>query len=269
MRNQLILTLPTLIIAVLFCSIAVANLQDGLIVYWSFDESDGQTASDVLGSNEATLTGSASWEPNGGKIGGALKLDGTGSTAEDTNGANYINGLSAFSVSVWVKSSSIDSDRGIFHGIDPDGSDDIFTLRYDAKGWAGGGTNVIKAGITTTGGAQAYESTSNMQITEWQHLLLTWSSGSQLALYIDGTLDDPTDNSDATEGEITDVTKFVIGKGAKDGPDKSWNGLIDEIHLYDRVLDAGEIASLASGLNVTPVEARGKLATVWGNLKQN
>ena len=196
-----------------------------------------------------------------------MKLDGSGSSAEDTNGLNYINGLDAFSVSVWVKSTSVDSDRGIFHGIDPDGGDVVFTLRYDAKGWAGGGTNVIKAGINTTGGAQQYESASGVQTTEWQHLVVTWSSGNQLALYIDGSADEPTDNQDATEGEITDATKFVIGKGGKDA-NASWNGLIDEVHLYNRVLETAEITSLASGVNVTPVEARGKLATVWGNLKR-
>lgn len=97
---------------------------------------------------------------------------------------------------------------------------------------------------------------------------MTWSSGEKLALYIDGELDEPTDNGDATEGEIKNVTKFLIGKGAKDNANRSWDGLIDEVHLYDRVLKADEITSLASGLNVTPVEARGKLATVWGNLKR-
>ena len=202
-----------------------------------------------------------------GKLGARWHLMAVGSTVEDTNGANYINGLTAFSISVWVKSASVDSDRGIIHGIDPDGSDNIFTLRYDAKGWAGGGTNVVKAGINTTSGQQQYESASEVQTTEWQHLALTWSSGNLLVLYIDGELDEPTDNTEATEGGITDVEKFLIGKGAKDNESRSWEGLIDEIHLYDRVLEDGEIADLASGLNVTPVEARGKLATLWGSLK--
>ena len=267
MRNKLLLSLFTLIIAVLFSSIAAASLQDGLLVYWSFDESDGTTASDVLGSHEATLTGSASWEP-GGKIGGALKLDGSGgSSAEDSNGANYINGLNAFTVALWVKSTEVNSNKGFIHGKDPSGQDDTFTLRYDSAGFDGKGTNVIKAGITTTGGVTSYESASDVQTTEWQHLALTWSSGNQLALYIDGALDEATNNKDAVEGEITNATKFLIGKGGKDA-NASWNGLIDEVHLYNRVLDDAEITSLASGFNATPVEARGKLATVWGSLKR-
>lgn len=270
MRNQLItLTLFTFIVAVFFCSIVIASLQDGLIVYYPFDEADGKTASDESrNGNDATLTGSASWEPNGGKIGGALKLDGTNSSAEDDDGGDYINGLDAFSVSVWVKSDSVGHDRGIFHGIDPGGGDIVFTLRYDSASWeVKGGTNLIKGAITTTGGVLPYESKSNVQTTEWQHLVFAWRSGEQLSLYIDGTLDDdPIFNADAKNGEISGASKFVIGRGAKDGAALGWPGLIDDFRLYDRVLEVKEIADLASGS--LPVEPTGKLATTWANLKQ-
>ncbi len=269
MRNKLLLSLFTLIIAVFFSSIADADLLDGLIGYWPLDESSGETASDASGSNNVvTLTGDgATWDPAGGKIGGALQLDGTGGAAEDANGASYINGLTAFTVALWIKSAEVDSNKGFMHGKDPSGQDDTFTLRYDSAGYDGKGTNVIKAGITTTEGDTSYESASDVQTTEWQHIALTWSSGNQLALYINGTLDEATSNKDAVEGELSGASKFLIGKGGKDA-NASWNGLIDEVGLYNRVLDDGEITSLASGVNVTPVEARGKLATVWGSLKR-
>ena len=78
MRNQLTLTLFTLIIAVLFCSIADAGLDSGLIGYWPLDERNGDTAGDKSRNNhDAKLTGSAAWAPNDGKIGGAVQLDGT------------------------------------------------------------------------------------------------------------------------------------------------------------------------------------------------
>ncbi len=266
MRNQLI-TL-TLIVTVSFCSIAVASLDKGLIVYYPFDEADGETASDKSkNKNDATLVGGASWEPNGGKIDGALKLDGTNSSAEDNDGGNYINGLEAFTFSVWVKSDSVPHDRGIMHGKDPSGPDDIFGIRYDSASWdLAGGSNLIKAGISPTGGDQRYESASNVQTTEWQHLVLTWSSGEQLALYIDGELDEPHFKSAASDGEISGASKFVIGRGAKDGAALGWTGLIDEVRLYNRVLEENEIAKLASG--ALPVESTGKLATTWANLKQ-
>ena len=268
MRNQLLFTLLTLIVVVFFGSIANANLQDGLVVYYPFDESNGITASDASkNKNDAKLVGSASWEPNGGKIDGALRLDGTGSSAEDDDGADYINGLDAFSVSVWVKSDTIPHNNGIFIAADPAGKDNAFTLRYDSAGFkVPAATSLLKAGFTTTSGEIQYESADNLQTTEWQHLVLTWSSGDPVALYIDAKLDNPQYNDDVRIGTISGATKFIIGKGGKDTGGTSWTGLIDDVRVYDRVLDDKEIAELATG--ALAVEANGKLATVWGHLKQ-
>ncbi|MDE0315882.1 MAG: LamG domain-containing protein [Candidatus Poribacteria bacterium] len=269
MRNQLTLTFFALIIAVLFSSIAVASLQNGLIVYYPFDEAAGKTASDdSKNNNDAELMGNAAWAPKEGKIGGAIKFDGGDSSAVDENGADYINGLEAFTISVWVKSDSAGHDRGIVFAIDPAGGDNVFGLRYDAASWSTkGGTNLVKGAITTTGGGQAYEGKSDVQTTEWQHLVFAWRSGEQLALYIDGELDDnPTHNDGGKEGKISGATKLIIGKGAKDNNGTSWPGLIDEFRLYDRILEEKEIMDLASG--ALPVEPTEKLATTWANLKQ-
>ncbi|MCY4401552.1 MAG: LamG domain-containing protein [Candidatus Poribacteria bacterium] len=269
MRNQLTLTLLILIIAVSFCSNALATLQNGLIVYYPFDEANGKTASDnSKNNNDGELLGSAAWAPNEGKIDGAARFDGAEGSVVDENGGDYINGLEAFSISVWVKADTVPNDRGIVFGRDPDGGDNIFGLRYDAASWAtAGGTNLVKGAISTTGGGQAYEGKSDVQTTEWQHLVFTWKSGMKLALYVNAELDDdPIHNDDAKEGSISGATKFMVGKGAKDNNGTSWVGLIDEVRIYDRVLTENEIAELATG--VLPVEPVGKLTTTWGNLKQ-
>ena len=263
------LTLITLIIALVFCSNAVASLQNGLIVYYPFDEAAGNTASDESkNNNDGELMGSAAWAPNEGKIEGAARFDGGEGSVVDPNGADYINGLEAFSKSVWVKSDSVGHDRGIVFAVDPDGGDNVFGLRYDAASWSTkGGVNLVKGAISTTGGGQAYEGKDDIQTTEWQHLVFTWKSGEQLALYIDGELDDnPTHNDAAKVGSVSGATKFMVGKGAKDNNGTSWTGLIDEVRIYDRVLGNDEIAELATG--VLPVEAKDKLATTWALQKK-
>lgn len=269
MRNLSWFILITLVVTVYLTSVAGAGLNDGLLIYLPFDDRSGQDASDESGNgNKAKLVDGAKWKPNGGKIGGAVALDGAGAVVEDAKGGDYINGLEAFSISVWVKSDSVGHDRGIVFGKDPDGGDHTFGLRYDAASWATkGGTNLIKGGITTTGGGQAYEGKSDVQTTDWQHLVFTWKSGEKLALYIDGEFDDdPTHNDDGKDGKISGATKLFIGKGAKDNNATSWPGLIDDLRIYDRVLDEAEIEQLASG--VLAVEADGKLATTWAHLKQ-
>ena len=269
MRNKLLLTLSTLTIAVIFSSVAFASLNDGSIVYYPFDEADGKTAFDKSkNNNDAKLLGKPAWAPKEGKIGGAIRFDGGDSAVVDENGADYLNRLEAFTISVWIKSDTVPHDRGIVMGKDPTGGDNTFGLRYDAASWVvEGGTNLVKGAITSSGGGQAYEGKSNVQTTEWQHLAFLWQSGGQLTLYIDGELDDdPIHNGNATNGKISGATKLIVGKGAKDSNGTSWTGLIDDFRIYDRVLDRKKIESLAFG--VLPIEPTGKLATTWAHQKQ-
>ncbi len=256
------------IIMSLLCSVVGADLQDGLIVHYPFDEGKGNDVSDNSGNdNNAELLGGAEWLTTEGRYGGTLNFNGNDTCVVDENGGNYINGLTAFTVSVWVKSSEINHDRGFVMGIDPDGQDRIFGLRYDKSSWdVKGGVNVIKASLTTTGGTQTYESKSDVQTTEWQHIAYSWESGQKLSMYINGIFDDtPTHNSDATEGEVSDVVKLIVGKGAKDS-NGSWLGLVDEFRLYNRSLSEREIEMLrVNATSVTPLE---KLTTTWGKIKR-
>ena len=154
MQNGIRGILFIFVVSIALSSIAVANLQEGLLGYWALDEADGKTAADSSGNgNDATLQGNGvKWKPNGGRLGGALEFDGSGDAAEDENGADYINGLTAITVAVWVKSAETPSDRGFIDGRDPGGDDTVLSLRYDAAGFEAGGKDLVKAGITTTGG---------------------------------------------------------------------------------------------------------------------
>ena len=220
-----------------------SHVEEGLIGYWTFDEAAGKYAFDRSGnSGYASFSKGSALKFNGGKIGGALQTDGRGG-ASVNNGKNLINGLKAFTVVLWIKSDEVGTDSGFIYPKTPNGHDDTFALRYDAEGYSGGGANVIKAGLTTTGGKQFYESASNVQTTEWQHLALTWQSGKQIALYINGMLDQPTFNTPATQGEVTGANKLLIGRGGKDRG-RAWDGLIDDVRLYNRALSAKEIANL-------------------------
>ena len=230
-------------------SIEETGLSNGLISHWTFDEANDNTAFDWIGNNNAILQDGVTIEPNAGKIGDAILLDGNSTGTIVPNGADFINGLRAFTLSLWIKSARIDTDKGFIFPRTPNGKDEIFSMRYDAEGLEGGGINVIKAGITTTEGVQAYESASNVQTTQWQHLTLTWRSGRELMLYINGVLDQPTFNSTATEGKVTGVKTLLIGRGGKDNSG-SWEGFIDDVRIYDRVLSPREITNLVSDVEI-------------------
>ena len=169
-------------------SIAVASLKDGLLGYWNLDEADGKTAADSSGNgNDATLKGNGiQWKPNGGKLGGALEFDGGGDGAEDDNGADYINGLTAITGrSLGLSLLKLNLTEDLSTDATPVAT--IPSCRYDMMPpvFEAGGNDVVKAGITTTGGIQRLESSNDVQTDSWQHLALTWSSGNELALYIE------------------------------------------------------------------------------------
>ena len=69
-----------------------------------------------------------------------------------------------------------------------------------------------------------------------------------MKLYIDGVLDTLTYSGNRVTGTITDVTNFTIGRGyyKKRIRDLAWQGLIDDVRLYNRPLTQTEITALVS-----------------------
>ena len=216
-----------------------------LLLWWKFDEGVGTTAVDWSGHNHpGTLEGNPQWVD--GFTGGALRLDGVGDRVVDNAAAAYLNGLDAVTVCMWIKSNVTGTDKGFIDGEDPDGNDNVMTMRYDAAGSTGGGTNVLKMAVTSTAGEQQLESSDDAQTTEWQHVAMVWSSGQQLNFYINAVLNSPTANAAATVGTTSGCTKLVVGQGGKDAGG-GWYGLIDDVRIYNKVLTADEIKQAMRG----------------------
>jgi hypothetical protein len=147
---------------------------------------------------------------------------------------------------MWVSADQAGVDRGIFTTSDrSNGTDAFLGMRYDAQGYRGGGRNGIKVGLRTDEGVLEYESASNVQTTDWQHLTVSWKSGRGIKLYVNGKLDTATASSGSLGGEISDVEKLLVGVGSKDG--NTWNGEIDDFLIFDRQLSASDVSSLYKG----------------------
>jgi hypothetical protein len=214
------------------------------IAWWKFDEGSGTTASDSSGNgNNGAFSGTATWAT--GKDGDfAAAFDGG---VGEVRGANTsLNGLSAMSFGAWVKSNATGTDAGFIIFEDPE-DNDTHDLRYDSAGASGGGTNVIKYGVSTeedtVEDSHENESASNVQTTDWQHLMVTWNSGEAAKLYINGVLDTPTNVDDVIGGTTTGYSTLIVGRGGKD-EDGSWDGLVDDVRVYDYALSAEEIVSV-------------------------
>jgi len=223
----------------------------GTLAYWSLDDADNLGHDDSGSGHDLELLGGPTYFKSG-QVGGAMRFDDTRHTqAVDYDAAQYLNGLDEVTIAMWIKADQSGVDRG-FWQLRPQLGEDQWGARYDAEGAAGGGTNVIKAAVTTTAsggtanrGADQQESRSNVQTTNWQHVAITWKNGDGFKMYLDGIEDfSPTSRMTNQYGRLDMVNYFMLGRGGKN---EEWRGLIDEVYITNYALSAAEINAMKNG----------------------
>ena len=236
-----------------FVTVLPATGQD-LLTYYSFDAPPdagpdaefrtGETITDDSGNGRyLRVSGEGITWTSEGRLNGAIRMSGGPGFLKDPNANRYLNGLDAFTITVWIRSEVIGTDAGIVNTQPPDDDDQNISLRYDADGLFGGGVNVVKGGVRTRNGKQEYESRWYAQATTWQHLALIYESGEPLRLIINGTVDNPTYAPLKTSGVTVRNVHLRVGEGAK-GRSDIWDGLMDELRIYDGVLTPPEVRSV-------------------------
>ena len=87
----------------------------------------------------------------------------------------------------------------------------------------------------------------NLQQNEWVHLLATYDgTTNNRNVYLNGVLADSLSNS-----AVAMFANLSIGRQGSGS--EYWNGAIDELALYSRVLDQNEITSLAMRPSAVPI----------------
>jgi hypothetical protein len=220
-----------------------AQLQNGLVGYWSFDEGSGTIASDSSGNdNTATLVNGPIW--TSGEIGGALSFDGIDDYVSFASQAQ-----SAISISAWV-----------YAQLTPG---NVFPRIIDMPGYAlflaeasAPSSNSQSLGFISRRSSQDGEwdtPANSMVYNSWNHVAVAYDSSStsnNADLYINGvkqtisTITSPRGRQTANEGE------GFIGNGIP--LNQGWDGLIDDLRIYNRALSATEIVSLYDQGNNAP-----------------
>jgi hypothetical protein len=235
--------------------------QTSLTTYYPLDGTTGN-ATDATGNGHDGTIVSATRNTEGILNATSYEFSGNEDRIIDPDAASYLNGLSSFTISAWIKSDLTGTNRGVLHGQDPAGTDDSFGFRYDADGFENGCTNCIKAGIEVGGQETVLESSDNTQTTGWQHVVVKWSSGDPMQLFLNGTEDTPSYTETRT-GTLTGISTapsggLYVGQGAQDtGGSDGWDGNIDEVRIYDRELTDEEARSLYD------LSQRGNITTDW------
>lgn len=228
-------------VVLLFATLSKADISDGLVAYWSFD--DG-TATDNSGhANDGTIYGAVSVL---GVVGQALQFDGVDDWVE-VDDSDDLDGTSEFSIALWVKFGSFGSPGHCgpncmpiiskYYNYDTNPDLSSYYLFETA------GDHFALAFFDAAGGLDGYPVPHTIALGEWFHLAFTFDQGFVQA-YING--EEALAEQYAVSSINNSAQSFKLGAWyhVYNSTYKTFDGTMDEVRVYNRVLSEGEIRRL-------------------------
>lgn len=213
---------------------SVAAPTSALIAAYSFNEGTGTTLTDRSGRGHTGTISGATWS-TAGKYGGALSFDGVNDwvTVNDTAALDLTTGMT---LEAWVNPSAVSNWRTVLLKEQPGG------LVYALYGVNGASR---PAGYVYIAGERETAATTNLAVNAWTHLAVTYD-GARLRIFVNGA----QVAAKAQAGPIA-ASAGVLRIGGNNIWSEFFQGLIDEIRIYNRALAQAEIqADMAAA--VTP-----------------
>lgn len=203
---------------------APVAMTEGLLTHWSFEEkSQEQANDDSPAGRPANLDGRPVFIADG-SLGSALRFDGRDDCLRVPDG--MLKGA-AGAISLWLRTNDMTEPK---YFISSAGQRAAFCLRLQA------GQLVANGGRDA--GSESISAAAPLRSKAWQHVALTWKSGGEVVLYVDG---DPIGRQ--TAAQLPDLTGVVIGKDEVTGTYSAFDA--DEIRLFSRTLSPKEVTALA------------------------
>jgi hypothetical protein len=204
-----------------------------LVAWWKLDDGSGDV---VVDSGPHDLDGATLGDPSwaDGVLGGALQFDGDGDYVDFGNNPDF-DVAGQITISAWIKVNAFDKK---WEAIVTKG-DSSWRLQRDGSKSA---IEFACTGLLVPGNRYgAIHGTIEVNDGQWHHVAGTYD-GAQICLYVDDALD--TSANAAGSININEQSVY-IGENAQK-PERFWNGLIDDVRIYDYALSADEIAVIAS-----------------------
>ncbi len=226
----------------------------GLITHLALNEGEGSEVGATCGpAAKFSATGPVVWKSDG-KIGPAPVLS-AASTFEIGETGNFEKNQ-PFSYGAWVRAGSVGVSGGILARMDQQEGHRGWDL------WQNG--NSFAVHIISSWPKDALRVSTRRPVVrqgQWQHVFVTYDGSGRAAgikLYLNGEAQELKVDTDVLKGSIKTTTPTRIGRRSHSQVFEG--GSVQDVRVYDRKLEAGEVKSLA---DVVPL--RGILAA--GNLK--
>lgn len=282
MKKLLFLLIIPVLPILFFHQVTQAEIvTDGLVSYWTFDRANivNKTAKDVWGENNGKIMGNPKIVP--GKIGEALKFDGNGDYVNLTTLGDFGEKFGQSTFEAWFKTSNktdwmtlinTNGHQCPYWGIQFNGFKNRFEFEFNEgmMHFFISLRNEAGTGCTTFGGGSTYR----LNDGEWHHIayivdINVENASGQRYTYIDNK---SPGKSNMGFGHDRGFFPFTdpVDLGARDYNDITesfFEGLIDEVRFYDRPLTAEEVQQNFESTQPFDVAPKGKLSTVWGEIK--
>ena len=206
----------------------------GPVAHWKLDETSGATAVDSVGGNDGTLNNGPVWTP--GTIDGGLDFDGSN---------DYVITDSSFTpppvgtVTFWMKvSGSPGSDDRIL------GLNDTWEIRHVTTGTPDGIPYGLVFDLGVSGVNTEFVTTTTIDTPgQWYHIAASYDTTTDAyAVYIDGV----PHKSGTYPSSLSVPAANLLSIGTRTGASDYYDGMLDDVRVYDAVLTPAEIADLAA-----------------------
>ena len=209
----------------------------GPVAHWKLDDGAGLTAIDSEGGNDGTLSGPPAWVA--GVLGDALDFNGSNDYVDA--GTFDISG-SGITMMGWFNAEAIATDDGRFvsKASGANEADAYWQLSTTDSGSDRFLRMRVKASGTTTTLA---DSSVNLTTGSWYFAVGTYDTASgMMRLYLNGV--EVASTAHAVGGVLDTDASVPVAIGANGTAERFFNGILDDVRVYNRALDAGEIQDL-------------------------
>lgn len=249
-------TLTGLLIFTLLMTPFIANalsIKDkDLLLYYSFNDVNGKVVTDLSqNKNDGEIAGTV--KSVDGKYGKALEF----SEAGEVKAPHIELNDKSFTVCLWVNPNLVGgTEQVVFSQTQVNAQNTSLHFRIYTSGQ-------IRMGFYSND----LDAPGALKAEEWAHICF-WLDVDNKArrIYVNGeqVAEDAGKAGIAYLGTAGDT---MVGSWGATG--QKFNGIIDEVQVWDRALSDKEIAESMGDLTAEPVEALDKLATTWGDIKQD
>ncbi|MEL6538434.1 MAG: LamG-like jellyroll fold domain-containing protein, partial [Bacteroidota bacterium] len=207
---------------------ACNNLPEGI---WLFDDCASATAVDSLGNHGGTVVGATR---AAGYRGAGMSFDGANDYISLGSGAG-LNLTDAFTISMWVNTTQ--TTRGTLLIKNPQGGNFSYAVQLDN----GVPLLALGNGVSNPG---PFSAATNVADGTWNHLAWTLERGT-VTTYVNGVAQSSTTG---VTGSVLPNPGSEVWLGWRNNfkPGRAYQGLMDEVRIWQNALDATEIANLAS-----------------------